>query len=150
MKINSPNVSVIIPTYNRSNELRIARSKYSDLVHSIEFFTGICVVKVDRSKCSTTSRIENDGTRNNATDFRYENDGVFVSLLRRSYNWISWDTMNTQRAIKHPTVTKLMMTSYIRHFFRLFIVPIRLIAYSLLKYSNRLYLRRALGRISKG
>lgn len=135
--------------YARNDELRIVKSKYSDLVHSIEFFTGICVVKIDRLKCSTSSRIENDGQRNSAADFRYEQDGSVVHLLRWSYDWISWDNMDTQRALKHPKIAKLMKPKFTRHFFRLFIIPIRFLIYSLLKYSNKLDLQRILRQLSK-
>ena len=133
--------------YARSGELRLSKERYSELVHSIEFFTGICVVKVDRTKCAPTNRIENSGTRNNANDFRYENDGSLVSFLRFIYNWISWDNMSDLRAIRHPFVNSIMKSPITRFSSRLFIVPVRFCIYLLLKSSNYIHLRRTLNQI---
>lgn len=49
--------------YSRSDELQIESDLFSKSVHSLEFFTGICVLHVHRTLCSPSHRIENMGEK---------------------------------------------------------------------------------------
>ena len=122
--------------YARSSELKIKRDTFSMTVNSIEFFTGICVLHINRELSLATYRIENSGTKGHANDFRYTNDGVFQSFLRNAYDWISWDYLSFDKAKKYSWLAKLMRVSSIRFSLRLIIVPIRFVVYFLLKAIN--------------
>lgn len=130
--------------YARSDELVLSSDIYSKTVHSIEFFTGICVLHIDRTKCANTQRIENDGARNNSDDFRYDNDGRLLNFLRFSYDWISWDHISEKRLKKYPLLCKFLKLKIIRFILRIFIVPIRFFFYLQIRVCNFFNLRRIL------
>ena len=126
----------------RSDELDIKRDVFSNSVHSIEFFTGICVLHVNRSLSTFTQRIENNGIRNNANDFRYTSDGRVQSFLRTSYDWISWDYLSDNRIKKYPRITKFLQIRLIRGIIRFVIIPTRFANYLLLELLNLYNLKR--------
>ena len=126
----------------RSDELDITKDVFSNLVHSIEFFTGICVLHVDRSLSTSTQRIENNGSRSNATDFRYTSDGAIQSFLRACYDWISWDYLSDSRIEKYPQVSKFLQVRLVRRIMRFVIIPIRFVNYLLLELFNLYNLKK--------
>jgi hypothetical protein len=128
----------------RSDELSIKRDVFSNSVHSIEFFTGICVLHVNRNLSTSAQRIENNGSRNNATDFRYTSDGAIQSFLRASYDWISWDYLADRRIEKYPRISKFLQVRLFRGIIRLIIIPSRFMIYLLLKLINLCNLRNRL------
>jgi len=126
----------------RSDELSIKKDVFSNSVYSIEFFTGICVLHVNQSLSTSTQRIENSGSRNSATDFRYTSDGVIQSFLRASYDWISWDYLSDRRIEKYPRIGKFLQVRLVRRIIRFFIIPIRFANYLLLKFYNLYNLKK--------
>ena len=126
----------------RSDELDIKKDVFTNSVHSIEFFTGICVLHVNRRLSTFTQRIENDGRKNNASDFRYTNDGPIQSFLRTTYNWISWDYLSDSRIKKYPRMGKFLQFQLVRGIIRFVIIPIRFVNYSLLKLLNLYNLKK--------
>ena len=129
----------------RSDELDIKKDNFSNAVHSIEFFTGICVLHLNRSLSTSTQRIENNGIRNHASDFRYTNDGRVQSFLRAFYDWISWDHLSDNRIEKYPQVSKFLQVQLIRKLIRFVIIPMRFVNYFLLELFN-LYNLKMLSR----
>ncbi|MDO8646053.1 MAG: class I SAM-dependent methyltransferase [Candidatus Planktophila sp.] len=138
-KINSLNA--------RSDELNIKKDIFSSSVHSIEFFAGICVLHVNRSLSTSTQRIENDGSRNNATDFRYTSDGAMQSFLRASYDWISWDYLSDNRIKKYPRTSKFLQVRLVRGIVRLVIIPIRFANYLFLQLFNLYNLKKLMRQL---
>jgi len=128
--------------YARSSELNLKKDNFSYSVHSIEFFTGICAIHVDRRLATSTQRIENSGSRCNAGDFRYSSDGIAQSFLRSAYNWISIDHLSEGRANKYPRITKIIELYLVRSIIRFFIVPIRFFIYLFLKILNLSHLTK--------
>ena len=126
----------------RSDELDIKKDVFSNSVHSIEFFTGICVLHVDRSLSTSTQRIENDGRKNNSSDFRYTSDGPIQSLLRASYDWISWDYLSDSRIRKYPRMSEFLQFRLVRGVIRFLIIPIRFVNYLLLELFNLYNLKK--------
>ena len=137
----------IASLYSRSDEVYLPKDFYTQFVYSIEFFTGICVLKIDRTLCEETHRIENSGVKDNASDFRYENDGRFIGFLRAAYDWISWDYMTKERVKKHRHIYGLMQLRAVKFATRLVIIPLRFLIYLLLKIGNLIKLKKALNEL---
>lgn len=135
-KVNSLNA--------RSGDLEIKKDLFTSAVHSIEFFTGICVLHVNRSLSTTTQRIENKGVRSNSSDFRYNTDGSVNSFLRCTYNWLSWDYLSDQRKVKYPRASKILQVHLVRGIIRIVIIPIRSVIYFLLQMFNLYNLKKLL------
>ena len=135
-KVNSLNA--------RSGDLEIKKDLFSSAVHSIEFFTGICVLHVNRALSTTTQRIENKGVRSNSSDFRYNTDGSMNSSLRCTYNWLSWDYLSDQRKVKYPRASKFLQVPLVRGLIRIVIIPIRSVIYFLLQMFNLYNLKKLL------
>ena len=135
-KVNSLNA--------RSGDLEIKKDLFSSAVHSIEFFTGICVLHVNRSLSTSTQRIENKGVRSNSSDFRYNTDGSMNSFLRCTYNWLSWDYLSDQRKVKYPRASKFLQVPLVRGIIRIVIIPIRTVNYFLLQMFNLYNLKKLL------
>ncbi len=130
--------------YARSGDLEIKKDLFSSTVHSIEFFTGICALHVNRSLSDSTERIENEGIRNNSSDFRYTSDGTVNSFLRYTYNWLSWDYISDQRKVTYPRTSKLLQVRLVRGIIRIVIIPIRSVNYFLLQIFNFYNLKKLL------
>lgn len=130
--------------YSRSDELQIEGDLFSKSVHSLEFFTGICVLHVHRTLCSPAHRIENMGEKSYQSDFRYSTDNYLSGSLRSAYDWISWDYLSVQRIQKYPRISKIVQVKLIRNISRLFIIPIRFFIYFLLKILNLYHLQKHL------
>ena len=128
--------------YARSSDLRIEESEYSKCVHSIQFFESICVLHIDRRKCLTNTRTENDGKKDFSEDFRYENDGFVQSIFRRLYEYISFDYLSRERELSHPFLARIMKNKYLRLALRCVIIPIRGFIYWWIKLINLFNLRR--------
>jgi hypothetical protein len=128
--------------YARSSDLKINQTKYSDSVHSIQFFESICVLHIDRSKCNMNTRVENAGIKNYSKDFRYDNDALFLSFFRKIYDFISIDYLSLERGIRHPRISRLMKNKYLRLVLRCVIIPTRAFVYWWIKLLNLLNLRR--------
>ena len=135
-KVNSLNA--------RSGDLEIKKDLFSSAVHSIEFFTGICVLHVNRALSTMTQRIENKGVRSNSSDFRYNTDGSMNSFLRCTYNWLSWDYLSDQRKVKYPRASKFLQVPLVRGLIRIVIIPIRSVNYFLLQMINLYNLKKLL------
>lgn len=142
--------SKINDLYGRSNELNFPYSNFTSAVHSIEFFTGLCVLNVDRKRCMTTSRIENGGKSTGSDDFRYLNDGRLQTYLRGLYNWVSIDYMSPSRKNQNHRYAKAMQAKTLRNLLRFFIVPLRFVLYTALKLCNFLKLKRSVNRLNVG
>jgi hypothetical protein len=134
----------ITSIHARSEELDIKKDIFSDSVHSIEFFTGVCVMHINRSLSSTTQRIENFGNRNNSGDFRYANDGALQSFLRASNDWISWDYPSDARRERYPRFSKSIQKRLFRGVIRFVIIPFRFAIYFLLELLNLYNLKKLL------
>jgi len=130
--------------YARSDELQIEEDLFSKSVHSLEFFTGICVLHVQRTLCSPTHRIENVGRKSYESDFRYSTDTICQRFLLSAYNWISWDYLSVEKIRKYPRISKIVQVNIIRNISRLFIVPVRFFIYFLLKILNLYHLHKHL------
>lgn len=130
--------------YARSDELNLSIDIFSKSVSSLEFFTGLCVLHINRSLCKSTQRIENDGKRNFQSDFRYSIDGKIQSAFRKAYNWISWDYVSEEHREKYPRISKIFQRNVIRNSFRMFIVPIRFFIHFVLKLINLWNLKKQL------
>jgi hypothetical protein len=141
--------SKIESLFARSDELTLKKDLFSDSVHSIEFFTGICALHVNRNLSTSAQRIENNGVRENADDFRYLNDGVIQSYLRAAYDWISWDHLSEKRIRRFPKLSVFLQTGFARLVIRIVIIPIRAIIYLLLKFSNLYQLKMLLMSLNK-
>jgi hypothetical protein len=128
--------------YARSDELVMKGDAFSDSVHSMEFFTGVCVLHIDRELCVSTQRIENDGNRSYQSDFRYNTDSKLQDGLRNAYNWISWDYLTKERVEKYPRVGKLAQVTIIRNLIRLWIIPIRFLLYFSIQFFNMMNLKK--------
>ena len=128
--------------YARSDELVMKSDAFSNSVHSMEFFTGICVLHIDRELCVSTQRIENGGNRSYQSDFRYNTDSKWQDGLRKAYNWISWDYLTEERIEKYPRVGKLAQVTIIRNLMRLWIIPIRFLLYFSIKFFNMVNLKK--------
>ena len=122
--------------YARSDELNLSKDIYTKSVSSLEFFTGICVLHINRSLCKSTQRVKNDGERSFEKDFRYRIDGKVQSFFRKAYNWISWDYLSEERRKKYPLVGKIFESDLFRNSLRILIVPIRFVIYLVLKCIN--------------
>lgn len=130
--------------YARSDELNIESDVFSKSVFSMEFFTGICALHINRDLCSNTQRIENHGVKSHQSDFRYNTDGRLHSVLRSAYNWISWDYPSVERIRRHPRISKIAQMNIVRKILRLLIIPIRFLFYLMLKIFNLYNLREHL------
>ena len=130
--------------YSRSDELSFEKDVFSESVHSIEFFTGVCALHINRDLSSTTYRIENGKDRSHQSDFRYNADGRLQSLLRSAYDWISFDYLSDDRVEKYPFFNKFVKIKIIRNILRLIIIPSRFVIYFLLKLINLRNLRNRL------
>lgn len=133
--------------YARSSDLKIRETIYSKCVHSIQLFESICVLHIDRRKCVTNTRIENEGIKDFSQDFRYQNDGLVQSIFRRFYEYISIDYLSRDRELSHPFLARIMKIKYIRLILRCVIIPIRGSVYWCIKLMNLLNLKRLLGQI---
>lgn len=130
--------------YSRSDELNLSKDIFSKSVSSIEFFTGICVLHINRSLCKSSQRVENNGKRSFQSDFRYSIDGKIQSVFRKAYNWISWDYLSEEQSKRYPRVSRIFERDDIRTFFRILIVPIRFLIYFVLKLINVWNLKKQL------
>jgi hypothetical protein len=128
--------------YSRSEEVRVESDLFSKSVHSIEFFTGVCALHINRELCMDTQRIENCGMKSNQSDFRYNNDGKLQAVLRSSYDWISWDYPSVERTKRYPRISRALQVNVIRKLLRLFIIPLRSLIYLFLQLSNWKKLRK--------
>lgn len=128
--------------YARSDEVVIEPDIFTQLVHSIEFFTGICVLHINRSLCTATQRVENNGVKSNQSDFRHNTDAWFQRILRNAYNWISWDYPSVERKRKYPRISNLMQVSAVKKLSSVFILLLRSFIYLLLKLVNLKNLRK--------
>jgi len=133
----------------RSSELDFKRDIFSQSVHSIEFFTGICVLHVNQSLSGLAHRIENSGRKNFSTDFRYSSDGLMYSLFRKAYDWISWDYLSLERRKKYKRIGRLLQKKSILVVIRLVIVPCRFLIYFFMKLMNLCKLKKH-SRLMKG
>jgi hypothetical protein len=131
--------------YARSDELNFAKDAFSKSVHSLEFFTGICVLHINRILCVDTKRIENCKDRSYQSDFRYNMDGRLHSLIRKAYEWVSWDYLTVERVKRYPRISRVLQIRTVRNFIRLFIVPIRSFLYLLLQLFNMCSLTKHIG-----
>jgi hypothetical protein len=129
--------------YARSGDLDLKKDLFTSAVHSIEFFTGICVLHVNRSLSTSTQRIENEGVRSDSSDFRYTSDGTVNSFLRCTYNWLSWDYLSDQRKVKYPRTSKFLQVRSVRGIIRIVIIPIRSVNYFLLQLFNLYNLKKS-------
>jgi hypothetical protein len=141
--------SKIKSLFARSDELRLKKDMFSDSVHSIEFFTGICALHVNRRLSTSAQRIENTGVRENADDFRYLSDGMIQSHLRAAYDWISWDHLSEERIRRFPKLSVFLQIGFVRLVIRIVIIPIRSIIYLLLKFSNLYQLKKLLMSVNE-
>ena len=130
--------------YSRSDELNLESDVFSESVHSLEFFTGVCALHINRSLCTSTQRVENQGVKSDQSDFRYNTDGKLQSALRSAYDWISWDYPSDERTRKHPRIIKLAQVDVVRKLLRFLIIPVRFLIYLLLKIFNLNNLRKSL------
>ena len=130
--------------YARCDELDLKKDIFSESVSSLEFFTGVCVLHINRSLCNATQRVENNGERSYQSDFRYNTDGRLHTFLRNTYDWISWDYFSIEKTKNYPWLSNVFKVGLIRNFLRLFIVPIRFLIYLILKIFNLFKLRRRL------
>ena len=130
--------------YARSDELNLVNDVFSKSIHSLEFFTGVCVLHINRKLCASTQRIENSGHRSHQSDFRYNTDSKMQSVLRGAYNWISWDYLSDERAKNHPRISKISQVGFIKKLLRFCIIPIRFIIYLLLQLFNMSNLKKHL------
>lgn len=128
--------------YARSDELGMKRDAFSNSVYSMEFFTGVCVLHINRELCVTTQRIENGGTRSYQSDFRYGTDGILQDGLRKIYNWISWDYLTKERIEKFPKIGKLLKVGFIRMLIRIWIIPIRFLIYLSMQILNMMNMKK--------
>lgn len=133
--------------YARSSDLKINETTYSKCVHSIQFFESICVLHIDRRKCVTNKRIENDGIKDFSQDFRYENDGFVQTIFRRLYDYISIDYLSRDRELNHPFLARIMKNNYLRLILRCVIIPVRGSVYWCVKLMNLLNLKSLLSQI---
>lgn len=127
--------------YSRSDELNLESDIFSASVHSLEFFTGVCALHINRSLCSSTQRVENQGVKSHQSDFRYNTDGKLQSALRSAYDWISWDYPSVERIRKHPRISKIAQLDVVRKLLRILIIPVRFLIYLLLKIFNLINLQ---------
>jgi len=133
--------------YSRSGDLRINGSVYSNYVHSIQFFESICALHIDRSKCKLNIRVENNGIKSFAEDYRYENDGIFQDTLRTLYDFISIDYLTPSRSAKNPQLADLMDNFILRRLIRFFVIPPRGVIYFLLKVANTIKLLKIIRQL---
>jgi hypothetical protein len=133
--------------YARSSDLNIKETTYSKCVHSIQFFESICALHIDRRKCRTNERTENDGIKDFSQDFRYENDGFVQTIFRRLYDYISIDYLSRDRELSHPFLTRIMKNKYLRLTLRCVIIPARGSVYCCIKLMNLLNLKSLLRQI---
>lgn len=77
--------------YSRNDDLDFDFDNFSKVIHSIEFFTGICALHVNPELCVASHRITNDKFPSSATDFKYENDGPILKILQKFEEIISVD-----------------------------------------------------------
>jgi len=139
--------SRITSLYARSDDLRLKPDIFSKSVHSMEFFSGVCVLHVDRTKCESTQRIGNNGIKNNSRDFRYENDNRFLSFLRKIYDMVSLDYLSEVRRKKYVLTAKFMRNKYCRFVARLVIIPLRAPIYFAIKLVNTLRILKLLKEV---
>ena len=128
--------------YARSDELGMKSDAFSNSVHSMEFFTGVCVLHINRELCVTTQRIENGGTRSYQSDFRYDTDSKLQDGLRKIYNWLSWDYLTKERIEKYPKIAKLLKVGFIRMLIRIWIIPFRFLIYLTMQILNMMNMKK--------
>lgn len=133
--------------YARSSDLKVKETSYSKCVHSVQLFESICVLHIDRRKCVTNRRIENNGIKDFSKDFRYGNKGFVQSILRKIYAYISIDYLSLDRELSHPFLARIMKNQYLRFILRCVIVPIREFIYWCIKFINLMNLKSLLGQI---
>ncbi len=126
----------------RSDELDCKKDVFSDSVYSIEFFTGVCVLHINRVLSCSSGRIDNKGNRDYSTDFRYRSDGLIYTFLRRAYDWISWDHLSEARIDKHNRISSFLQKRSVLSLIRLVIVPCRFLIYFFLKLMNVFNLKK--------
>lgn len=124
--------------------LESLKGRLSPYVYSITFYESVCVMSVDRSKCTMNAREVNNGVHQNAQDYRYIDGKPFLALLRKIYSGISIDYLSVERANKHPRFASLLQKQQIRILVRVIVVPIRAIVYFLIKLENALSYRKIL------
>lgn len=128
--------------YSRSGEVKIEDDLFSKSVHSLEFFTGVCALHINRNLCMATQRIENHGIKSHQSDFRYNTDGKLQTFLRKAYDWISWDYPSIERTKKYPRICAVAQVDGVKKLLRFFIIPLRSLMYLLLKVLNLINLRK--------
>ena len=126
----------ILSLHARNNELTIKEDSFTKYVSSIEFFTGIVAISVDRKLCGKTFRLDNSKKRNFSIDYRYKADSNLTNLLRTCYHWISWDYMNENRISKYPWLFKMQSNKFFSLFLKCSIAPTRFLLYTGLKLLN--------------
>jgi hypothetical protein len=122
--------------HSRSPGLDFLDTGFSDNVHSITFFENICVINVDRPKCSKNDRIVNGGTKTESKDFRYEAETKFIGFMRKLYDGVSIDYLSQAQVTKHPTFARLVNIGIVRKVIRLFVIPLRALFYFCIKCAN--------------
>lgn len=138
-------ISRKIPSLHaRNNELTIKEDSFTKHVSSIEFFTGIVAISVDRKLCGKTFRLDNSKKRNFSIDYRYNLDSKLTNLLRTCYNWISWDYMTENRISKYPWLFKMQSSKFFSLFLKCSIAPTRFLLYTGLKLLNAKNLKKKL------
>lgn len=132
----------------RCDDLILNNNIFAELVHSIEFYSGICAIKVNRNFCIEGQRVSNGAVSQGASDFRYETEGSFSKFFRKSIEKISIDYPTELQKLKHPVLYKILGKKVIRYLIRCFVVPIRFVLNFILKVINAINLFHSINCIS--
>jgi len=68
--------NIIDHANKRFDGIKGTSSEYNDYIYSINFFESIVCFNIDRTKCYSSTVINNGGLRESVTDFRYKDTGL--------------------------------------------------------------------------
>ena len=132
--------NVIDIVNSRYGQFATSRSIITDLVWSTEFFESVVCFHVDRTLCTRSFGIQNEGFRDNATDFRYENVNILVKGVRLLAVLLSTKDLTVgNRNVAFARLNTLVQSRAF-HWIRLLLQPLNYVARWLWilarKYSN--------------
>ena len=133
----------------RCDDLNVNANIFTELVHSIEFYSGVCAIKINRTLCTTGKRVDNGVTSQKASDFRFNAEGSFSKLFRKGVEKISIDYPTDLQKYKHPRIYEILEKKVARFVLRSFKVPIRFVLNLFIKTINLINLNYSVNLIDK-
>lgn len=133
----------------RKLDTDIKSREVSNQIFEISYFQNIVAFHIDRRKILPSTRVDNNGERNRAIDFRYSQENSIETKLRQLYDLISLDQPGANRIAKLSKFYRLTRKGFLRKILRIIIVPPRFFIYLGIKTLNLFRVRALINHISK-